>query len=112
MKNSGKILLAILLVVACAIVVAGCSKQAGPSDDDILKAIKSTVESSPKGYILKSAITVLERGKQLPTGDWPIKAEYTASSKDGKEKKEVITYNLTSSINDMGATVWMATEAK
>jgi hypothetical protein len=55
---------------------------------------------------------VLERGKQLPSGDWPIKVEYTVATKDGSTKKETATFNLSSSIDAMGANIWLAAEAK
>lgn len=111
MRNSAKVLV-VLIIALAMFAMAGCSKQAGPKDEDATKAIQATIESSPKGYALKSPIVILERGKQLVSGDWPIKAEYTAAAKDGTTKKETATYNLGSSINDMGVTIWMATEAK
>ena len=112
MKNRIKVLSFLLLAVMVVLSVVGCSKTAGPKDDDAIKAIQSQIESNTKGNTLKSPVVILERGKQLASGDFPIKVEYTISTKDGATKKEVITYNLSSSINDMGVTVWLVAEAK
>jgi len=112
MKNSLKVLSFFLLAVVFTLTVVGCSKQVGPKDEDAIKAIQSQIESNTKGNTLKSPVVILERGKTLASGDFPIKVEYSISTKDGAMKKEVITYNLSPSINDMGVTVWLVAEAK
>ena len=112
MRNSIKVLSFFLLAVVFALTVVGCSKEAGPKAEDAIKAIQSQIESNTKGNTLKSPVVILERGKPLATGDFPFKVEYTISTKDGAMKKEVVTYNLSPSINDMGVTVWLVTEAK
>ena len=103
-----------MIVVALAFAVVGCSKSAsGPKDEEAIKAITATIESSVKDAKLQSPVAIVERGAtQTPAGEWPIKAEYTLGLKDGKTKKETKTFNLSSSINDMGVPVWMAAEAK
>jgi hypothetical protein len=112
MRTSVKVISFLLLVVLSAVALSACSKSSsGPSDADAIKAIQSAIESDPKGNTLKSPIVILERGAQV-AGDWPIKVEYTIAAKDGSSKKETITYNLTSSINDMGVTVWLVTVKK
>jgi len=98
--------------VVVVFTVSGCSKQQGVPDADAIKSIQSTIEGNTKGYTLKSPIVIVEKGKQLPTGDWPVKVEYTVSAKDGSTKKETMTYNLSPSIDAMGANVWLAVEAK
>jgi hypothetical protein len=102
-----------MIAMVLAVSVFGCSKQAsGPKDEDAIKAITSTIESSAKDATLKSPVAIVEKGKQTPAGEWQVKVEYTIGLKDGSSKKETKTYNLSSSINDMGVPVWMATEAK
>jgi hypothetical protein len=101
------------VVVALSVIVFGCSKQAaGPKDEDAIKAITSAIESGVKDAALQPPVVIVEKGKQTPAGEWIVKAEYTLTLKDGTTKKETKTYNLSSSINDMGVPVWMATEAK
>jgi len=112
MRNSIKVLSFFLLAVVFALTVVGCSKEAGPKAEDAIKAIQSQIESNTKGNTLKSPVVILERGKPLASGDFPFKVEYTISTKDGAMKKEVVTYNLSPSINDMGVTVWLVAEAK
>jgi hypothetical protein len=112
MGKMARIAATLLLVTALAFTVLGCSKQAGPKDEDVIKAVTSTVESSAKGYTLKSPVVILERGKQAPSGDWPIKVEYTVGLQDGSTKKEVTTYNFSASVDAMGANTWLASEAK
>jgi hypothetical protein len=112
MRTSAKVVSFLLLVALLAMAVSGCSKSAkGPSDDDAIKAIQSTIEGDPKGLTLKSPITILERGAQV-AGDWPFKVEYTVAAKDGSTKKETITYNLTPSLNDMGAPIFLVSVKK
>jgi len=101
-----------LLVVVAAVTVVGCSKQEGPSDVDVSKTIQSTIEDGLKGTTLKSPVVILERGKKMPSGDWPVKVEYTIGMKDGSTKKETVTYAFSPSIDAMGANVWLAVPAK
>ena len=113
MRSKIKVLSVVMVVIAMvAVMVSGCSKDAGPKDEDAIKAIQATIEGNTKGNTLKSPVVILEKGKQLVSGDFPIKVEYSISTKDGKMKKEVVTYNLSPSINDMGVTVWLVSEAK
>lgn len=112
MRDRLQVIAVSIVVVMFLFVMAGCSKQSGPSDADVSKVIQSAIEGNPKGITLKSSIVIMERGKQLPSGDWPVKVEYTIGMKDGSTKKEVITYNLSPSIDAMGANIWLATEAK
>ena len=112
MRNSIKILSFFLLAVMVALTIVGCSKEAGPKAEDAIKAIQSQIESNTKGNTLKSPVVILERGKPLASGDFPFKVEYSITTKDGVMKKEVVTYNLSPSINDMGVTVWLVAEAK
>ena len=103
-----------MMVLALAFAVVGCAKTAsGPKDEDAIKAIASAIESTVKDAKLQSPVVIVERGsKQTPAGEWQVKADYTLVLKDGKTKKETKTFNLSSSINDMGVPVWMAAEAK
>jgi hypothetical protein len=112
MKNSFKIMSILLLAIVVSLSLSSCSKQVGPKDEDAIKAIQSAIESNTQGNTLKSPVLILERGQQLTTGDWPIKVEYTIAGKDGSTKKMTTKYNLTPSISDMGANIWLVTEAK
>ena len=112
MRNRIEVVSVFVVVMVFAFTMFGCSKQEGPKDEDAIKAIQAAVEAGTKGYTLKSPIVILERGKKLSTGDWPIKVEYSISSADGSTKKEVVTYKLSASINDMGVNVWSAVETK
>ncbi|NTW58319.1 MAG: hypothetical protein HGA43_04045 [Nitrospirae bacterium] len=112
MRTSAKVIAFLLLVVLSVVSLAACSKSAkGPSDEDAIKAIQSAIEGDPKGLTLKSPITILERGAPV-AGDWPFKVEYMVAAKDGSTKKETITYNLTPSLNDMGAPIFLVTVKK
>lgn len=97
------------LVLSAALlffVAAGCGKKVvGPTDADVTKAITAVVEG--EGGTLTSPVAVLERGAQAG-GDWPVKVEFSYKAKDGSAQKKSQTYQLTSSINDMGVPVWMA----
>jgi len=113
MKKMLKGALVVLAVLCLAVVFIGCSKSpSGPKDDDVIKAVTSAVETGFKDFTLKSPITIVEPGKQIQSGDWQVKVKFTLASKDGKTKDETKSYNLSSSINDMGVPVWMAVEAK
>lgn len=104
-----------LIVFACmfAFIFVGCSsKPAGPAEADAIKAIQVTVEGSAAGLKLKSPIVIVEPAKKLAGEEWSVKAEYTVVDKEGKEKKETATYKLSTAMNDMGATYWLAMETK
>lgn len=113
MRRNVKVFSLIVFVCMFAFIFAGCSsKPAGPAEADAIKAIQATVEGNVAGLKLKSPIVIVEPAKKLAGEDWSVKAEYTVVDKDGKEKKETIVYKLSSAINDMGATYWLAMEMK
>lgn len=112
MRNRMNVVLCLLVVTVFAFTLFGCAKQEGPKNEDAIKVIQATVEADLKGSTLKSPIVILEKGAKLPTGDWPIKVEYSVSAADGSTKKEVVTYKLTPTIDAMGANTWLATPAK
>lgn len=113
MKTMLKRAVAVLAVLALTVVFVGCSKApSGPKEEDVLKAVTSAIETSVKDATLKPPVTIAEPAKQTPSGDWQVKVKFTLAAKDGKTKDETKTYNLSSSINDMGVPVWMAAEAK
>lgn len=112
MKNSFKVMSVFLLVIMVSLSIAGCSKQAGPKDEDAIKAIQSTIEGNTLGNTLKSPVVIVERGQLLTTGDWPFKVEYTIAAKDGSTKKMTTKFNLAPSIDAMGANIWLVTEVK
>lgn len=112
MRSRGNVVLILMLVAIFALTMLGCAKQEGPKDEEVIKAVQAAVEGGAKGITLKSPVTIVEKGKKLPSGDWSFKVEYTAAAADGSTKKETVSYKLSSSINDMGVTVWTAVEAK
>jgi len=112
MRSRGNVVLIFMLVGVFALTMFGCAKQEGPKDEEAIKAVQAEIEGGAKGYTLKTPIVIVEKGKKLPSGDWPFKVEYTVASADGSTKKEVVSYKLSSSINDMGVTVWTAVESK
>jgi hypothetical protein len=106
MRVDVKVLSFVLLAFIFAFVPAACGKKvAGPTDTDVAKAVTAMVES--EGGTLESSVTILERGAQSGS-DWPVKVEFTYKAKDGSSQKKSQTFQLTSSINDMGVPVWMA----
>ncbi len=109
MKAGLKAFSFLMIMVAVVFVSSGCGKKvAGPKDADVTKAIASAIESDPNAGTLKSPVVILERAAQVGE-DFPFKVEYTVAAADGSTKKETFNYVLSSSINDMGATVWLAT---
>jgi hypothetical protein len=112
MKNRMNTVLMLLVVTVFAFTLFGCAKQEGPKDEDAIKVIQSAVESDLKGATLKGPVVILEKGAKLPTGDWPIKVEYSIAAADGSVKKESVSYRLSPTVNDMGANTWLATVAK
>jgi hypothetical protein len=55
---------------------------------------------------------ILEKGQQLSTGDWPFKVEYTIAAKDGSTMKMTTKFNLSPSVDAMGANTLLVTEVK
>lgn len=106
MRISARALFLVLAACLIALVPVACGKKvAGPADADIVKAVTALVES--EGGALESSITILERGAQSGS-DWPVKVEFTYKGKDGSSQKKSGTYQLSSSINEMGVPVWSA----
>ncbi|MBI5848414.1 MAG: hypothetical protein HZB31_10800 [Nitrospirae bacterium] len=112
MRNRMYAVLMLLVVTVFAFTLFGCAKQEGPKEEDAIKVIQATVEADLKGATLKLPIVILEKGAKLSTGEWPIKVEYSVTAADGSVKKEVVTYKLSPTVNDMGANTWLATVAK
>ena len=106
MKIAVKALSFVLVAFLVAFVPIACGKKvAGPTDAEVTKAITALVES--EGGTLESSVTILERGAQSGS-DWPVKVEFSYKAKDGSSQKKSQSYQLTSSINDMGVPIWMA----
>ena len=106
MKIAVRALSLVLVAFLVAFVAIACGKKvAGPTDTDVTKAITAMVEG--EGGTLESSVTILGREAQSG-GDWPVKVEFTYKAKDGSSQKKSGTYQLTSSINDMGVPVWIA----
>lgn len=114
MRKDFKLFSLFVFICMFAFIFVGCSsKPAGPDPAEIIKAIQTTVEGTPAGLKLKSPVVLVEPAKPVGDGkEYSVKSEYTVVDKEGKEKKETVTYKLTSSINDMGVVVWMAMEMK
>ncbi|MBI5074125.1 MAG: hypothetical protein HZB62_02980 [Nitrospirae bacterium] len=113
MRRSQGLFCVVVMVLLVAFGIYGCAaKPAGPKDEDAVKVIQAFIESSPNGPSFKAPVVILEKGQKLPTGDYPVKVEYTLANPDGTTKKVTAKFNLTPSVNDMGANVWNASEAK
>lgn len=112
MGRRGKIFLVIAILLLASSGINGCSSSPGPTNEDAIKVIQATIEADLKGQALKSPVVILEKGMKLPSGDWPVKVEYSFSKPDGTTEKKVTTYNLTPIIDSMGANSWNAAEAK
>jgi len=113
MKRGQSIVSIIVLVLLVAYGLYGCAaKPAGPKDEDAVKTIQAFIEGGPNGQAFKAPVVILEKGQKLPGGDYPVKVEYTLANPDGTTKKVTATFNLSPAVNDMGANIWNASEAK
>lgn len=113
MKRSQCFILVIVMVLVVAFGLYGCAaKPAGPKDEDAVKAIQALIEAGPNASAFKAPVVLIEKGQKLPGGDYPVKVEYTLAIPDGTTKKVTATFNLSPTVNDMGANVWNASEAK
>lgn len=114
-KKRAGVLLLISILAAFSLVMAGCSSGGGAKglkDDDVIKAVTTTVEAAP-GVKLTSPVTILERGEKNPAGEYAYKVEYSVTLPDGSSKKETKGYKISSGgSNDMGVPVWNAAEVK
>jgi len=112
MRNRVNVVLMLLVAAVFAFSLFGCgAKQEGPKDADAIKIIQAAAESDVKGGTV-SPVKILEKGAKLPSGEWPFKVELTVTASDGSTKKEVVTYKLSPTVNDMGVNTWLATLAK
>jgi len=101
------------MIVIVALGLYGCTaKPAGPKDEDALKVIQDLLEGGQNGPAFKAPVVILEKGQKLPGGDYPVKVEYTLANPDGSTKKVTTTFNLSPTVNDMGANTWNASEVK
>jgi hypothetical protein len=113
MKRSQVLFSLVVMVLLVAFGLYGCAaKPAGPKDEDAVKVIQAFIEGSPNGSSFKAPVVILEKGQKLPGGEYPVKVEYTLANPDGSTKKVTATFNLSPTVNDMGANVWNASEAK
>ena len=113
MKRGQSLFLVIVMMLVVALGLYGCAaKPAGPKDEDAVKVIQAFIEGGPNGPSFKPPVVILEKGQKLPGGDYPVKVEYTLANPDGTTKKVTGTFNLSPAVNDMGANIWNASEAK
>lgn len=113
MRRSQWLFCIVVMVLVVAFGMYGCAaKPAGPKDEDAVKVIQAFIEGGPNGSAFKAPVVLLEKGQKTPGGDYPVKVEYTLANPDGTTKKVTATFNLSPTVNDMGANVWNASEAK
>lgn len=113
MKRSMLFVSLVAMVMVVAFGLYSCAaKPAGPKDEDASKVIQAFIEGGPNGQAFKPPVVILEKGQKQPGGEYPVKVEYTLANPDGTTKKVTVTFNLTATVNDMGANAWNASEAK
>jgi len=113
MKRGQGFILIVVMVLVVAFGLYGCAaKPEGPKDEEAVKVIQALIEGGPNGPAFKAPVVILEKGQKLPSGDYPVKVEYTLANPDGTTKKVTATFNLSPAVNDMGANIWNASEAK
>ena len=113
MKRGQSFVLVVVMILLVAFGLYGCAaKPTGPKDEDAVKVIQAFIEGGPNGQAFKAPVVILEKGQKLPGGDYPVKVEYTLANPDGTTKKVTATFNLSPAVNDMGANIWNASEAK
>lgn len=113
MKRSQSFILAVVMMLVVAMGLYGCAaKPAGPKDEDAVKVIQALIEAGPNASAFKAPIVIVEKGQKLPSGDYPVKVEYTLANPDSTTKKVAATFNLSPTVNDMGVNTWNASEAK
>jgi len=113
MKRSNGFILVVVMMLVVAFGLYGCAaKPTGPKDEDAVRVIQAFIEGGPNGQSFKPPVVLLEKGQKLPGGDYPVKVEYSLANPDGTTKKVTATFNLSPAVNDMGANIWNASEAK
>lgn len=113
MKRGQVFIVVVVMLLVAALGLYGCAaKPTGPKDEDAVKTIQAYIEGGPNGQAFKAPVVLLEKGQKLPGGDYPVKVEYNLANPDGTIKKVTATFNLSPAVNDMGANIWNASEAK
>jgi len=114
MKYSFKMML-VLVGLAVAFAIGGCSKFSPPTDEEAIKAITDTglFAGGIEKFTLKSPIVILEKGKQNKDGSWEvrIKATVTFIKAGGEEtapRERTPVFRIYKSKDGAGKTLWRA----
>ncbi len=118
MRKRVNLILIFFVLFAFTFVQAGCSKSltssAAPSDEEAIKAIKSSIQSSPITAL--SPIQIVDKTKNEQNNVWSYKVKFTASTfVDHTNRKEFVketTYNISRSTDKAGKSIWVAVEEK
>ncbi|MHB8846492.1 MAG: hypothetical protein ACYC7L_17290 [Nitrospirota bacterium] len=110
-----EILLRSLLLIMLVLCASGCYQLVGPSDEEVIKAVKDMelFSGGVEKFTLKSPIVIVEKGVFSSNGAWIIKAKltYTYMMAGGHETKpiqKVQTFIISKSKDGTGNTIWKA----
>jgi hypothetical protein len=115
MRNRVKGILAVLTLLLFAFIWPGCTSNAQPSDEDIIKAIDDSgiMKRTDGSLTVVPPVIVAERGKQNKDGSWPVKITFTLTfkSKDGRNSPPTQTttsFKVFRAKDNAGKKVWQA----
>ncbi len=118
MKNRMKVLSVLLLLIMFVLNLGGCSNLAGPSDEEVIKAINDTglFSGGVEKFTLKAPIVILDKDLLSRDGAWKVKVKlsYTYTMAGGHETKpteKIQSFKISKLKDSSGNTVWKA-EAK
>jgi hypothetical protein len=108
----GRNVILVLLVLALAFNVMGCSRLIGPSDEEVIKAIEDSGLLKSGGFTVTPPIVIVEKGKREQDGAWPVKVrlKLTVKMTNGQTKHMDTTSQLRifKDKDLTGKTVWKA----
>ena len=115
MKSRMKYISLFLLIIVYAFSSAGCANLSGPTDEDVIKAIKDSGRFAGGfgGLTLQAPIVVLEKGSRTKDGFWPVKAKvvftyYVSKEKASAPEEKTLDLKMYKAKDRAGKTIWKA----
>jgi hypothetical protein len=115
MRNKINGILVVLTMILSACILSGCTSNAQPSDEDIIKAIDASgiMKRADGSITVLPPIIVAQRGERNKDGAWPVKVKFTLTYKmnDGRNSPPTETttsFKIFRAKGNSGKSVWKA----
>lgn len=115
MRNRASGFIVVLTIILSAFIWQGCTRNAQPTDEEIINAIDASgaLSRADGSLTIIPPLKIVEKGKQQKDGSWPVRIKVTLTLRmpDGRTSQPTETttsFSVFRAKNEAGKKVWMA----